>query len=291
MQVVKFISWSDPTRSPGVGCLQAGKIRPLPDQQTTLSDLLHVPNPGQAARDAWEQAGPGGELAVESVDLVAPIDRQEVWGAGVTYERSKVAREAESDHGATFYDLVYRADRPELFFKATPSRVAGPGRPIRVRQDSHWCVPEPELALVLSPQMRIVGYTIGNDVSARDIEGVNPLYLPQAKTYDACCALGPAITLVDAMPPLADVIIALEIERGGTVILKDQAPLSRMKRSFDELVGWLARDNVFEAGAILLTGTGVVPPDDFTLQGGDLVRITINGIGTLTNPVTRGLSA
>ena len=151
MQVVKFISWHEPTPTARVGVLLGGKVRPAGDEMTKLAELLHVPNPMDACRDRWERAGAGVALPLEAVQLVAPIDRQEVWGAGVTYERSKVAREEESESAATFYDRVYRADRPELFFKATPSRVVGPGMAIRVRQDSDWCVPEPELALVLSP--------------------------------------------------------------------------------------------------------------------------------------------
>ena len=287
MQIVKLVDWEAASPSHRIGCLHEGKIRPVGGASTRLADILHVPNPWDEARAAWDRGEGGEELDVAAVQLVAPIDRQEVWGAGVTYERSKVARQEESEHAATFYDRVYHADRPELFFKATPGRVVGPDQPIRVRRDSKWCVPEPELALILSPQMRIVGYTVGNDVSARDIEGVNPLYLPQAKTYDACCALGPAITLVEAMPPLAEITIAMEIDRAGRSLFRGSAPVSRMKRQFAELVAWLGRDNSFLDGAILLTGTGVVPPDDFTLQSGDEVRISINGIGMLRNSVVQ----
>ena len=209
-------------------------------------------------------------------------------GRRVTYERSKQARQEESEQGGSFYDLVYRAERPELFFKATPSRVVGPGEPIRVRQDTKWCVPEPELTLVLSPGFRIVGFTIGNDVSARDIEGENPLYLPQAKVYDACCALGPVVTLAHAMPPLQEVEILLEIERDGRAIVKESTSFSRFARTVEGLVDWLGRDSRFPDGAFLLTGTGIVPPDEFSLKPGDLVRISIDGIGTLANPVIQG---
>ncbi|MBV8382748.1 MAG: fumarylacetoacetate hydrolase family protein, partial [Planctomycetaceae bacterium] len=183
---------------------------------------------------------------------------------------------------------VYRAERPELFFKATPSRVVGPGQPIRVRRDTRWCVPEPELALVLSPALRLVGFTIGNDVSARDIEGENPLYLPQAKVYDASCALGPVITLASAMPPVGTLAIRLEIERDGAIAFEGETSVARMARSLDDLIDWLGRDNLFPHGVILLTGTGIVPPDVFCLRPGDLVRITIDGIGTLSNPVIQG---
>jgi 2-dehydro-3-deoxy-D-arabinonate dehydratase len=194
----------------------------------------------------------------------------------------------ESQGAASFYDLVYAADRPELFFKATPHRVVGPGQCIRIRQDAHWNVPEPELALVLDPGMRLVGFTIGNDVSSRDIEGENPLYLPQAKVYDACCALGPWITLADSMPALDDIAIELSVVRGGTEVFAGSTRASQMARAFDDLIGWLGRDNSFPDGVILLTGTGVVPGDDFSLAPGDSVRITIQGIGTLTNEVVQG---
>ncbi|MBV8076967.1 MAG: fumarylacetoacetate hydrolase family protein, partial [Planctomycetaceae bacterium] len=222
------------------------------------------------------------------VRLCAPLDAQEVWGAGLTYERSKVARHGESEQGGSFYERVYRAERPELFFKATPSRVVGPGQPVRVRRDTRWCVPEPELALVLSPALRLVGFTIGNDVSARDIEGENPLYLPQAKVYDASCALGPVITLASAMPPVGTLAIRLEIERDGAIAFEGETSVARMARSLDDLIDWLGRDNLFPHGVILLTGTGIVPPDAFCLRPGDLVRITIDGIGTLSNPVIQG---
>jgi len=175
-----------------------------------------------------------------------------------------------------------------LFFKATPSRVVGPGQAIRVRRDSIWCVPEPELALVLSPALELVGFTIGNDLSARDIEGENPLYLPQAKVYDSCCALGPSITLADAMPLTASIGIRMEIEREGAKIYAGDTSVARMARRFEELIDWLGRDNRFPGGVILLTGTGIVPPDDFSLRAGDIVRITIDGIGTLANPVVQG---
>jgi 2-dehydro-3-deoxy-D-arabinonate dehydratase len=219
---------------------------------------------------------------------LAPLDEQEVWGAGVTYERSKIAREQESDQAASFYDRVYTAARPELFFKATPSRVVGSGAAIRVRRDTRWCVPEPELALVLTPELEIVGFTIGNDVSARDIEGENPLYLPQAKMYDGCCSLGPVITLARAMPTRQSIGIRLEIERGRDTVFRGETSIARMARRFEELLEWLGRDNRFPAGVILLTGTGIVPPDDFSLERGDLVLITIDGIGTLANSVIQG---
>lgn len=228
------------------------------------------------------------EFPIESVSLVAPIDHQEVWGSGVTYHRSKIARQEESKSGGSFYDLVYSADRPELFFKATPSRTVGPDGSIRVRKDTNWCVPEPELTLVLSSRLEIVGVTIGDDVSARDIEGENPLYLPQAKVYDACCSLGPAIVPLSALPAPDETKITVEIERNGTQVVHESTTLDQLKREFAELISWLGRDSTFSQGVFLMTGTGIVPPDNFSLAAGDIVRISITGIGTLTNSVVKG---
>ena len=286
MQLIKYTTASDPT--PHVGKVEDALVVPLGSAAGTLAEILHADEVAEEIARRLRTAGPA--LDLNSIRVLAPIENQEVWGAGVTYERSKVARQEESEQGGSFYDLVYRADRPELFFKATPSRVVGPNQAIRVRGDTRWCVPEPELALVISPSLRLVGFTIGNDVSARDIEGQNPLYLPQAKVYDACCAVGPVITLADDMPPLADIVISLEIQRGDKTVFQGSTPGSRMVRTYDELIGWLGRDNLFPHGVILLTGTGVVPPDDFSLQAQDLVRISITGIGTLVNPVVQGPS-
>jgi 2-dehydro-3-deoxy-D-arabinonate dehydratase len=217
---------------------------------------------------------------------LAPIDSQEVWAAGVTYYRSRTARMAESEvaGGGSFYDRVYTAERPELFFKALAHRVAGPEEKVRIRRDSKWNVPEPELALVISPAGKITGYTIGNDMSSRDIEGENPLYLPQAKVYDRSCALGPAI-LATGQPLPVTTTIAIEIRRGGAAAFSDSTTLAAMKRRPEELVEYLYRETSFPNGCILLTGTGIVPPDTFTLQSGDEIAITIDGIGTLRNSV------
>ncbi len=182
---------------------------------------------------------------------------------------------------------MYAAERPELFFKATPHRVSGPGQGVRIRRDAEWNVPEPELALVVNSRLELVGFTIGNDMSSRDIEGENPLYLPQAKLYDACCGLGPWVTLAAAMPAPAAIEISLVIERAGREVFRGSTNVGQMARSFADLIGWLARDNSFPRGVILLTGTGVVPGDDFTLSAGDLVKISIRGIGTLVNPVVQ----
>lgn len=217
-------------------------------------------------------------------DLLPPIGTQEVWAAGVTYYRSRSARMEESAGEGDYYDRVYSAPRPELFFKASPHRVAGPGQQVRIRSDSRWNVPEPELTACVASDGRIVGYTIGNDMSSRDIEGENPLYLPQAKVYDGCCALGPCIVL--AAEPLPDSTkIGMMIHRNGEVVFAGLTRLDRMKRKPEELVEYLFRDNSFPAGCFLLTGTGVVPPSEFTLRSGDTIRIDIEPIGTLENRV------
>jgi 2-dehydro-3-deoxy-D-arabinonate dehydratase len=217
---------------------------------------------------------------------LAPIEQQEVWAAGVTYLRSRSARmaESESNGGGDFYARVYDAERPELFFKSTPHRVVGTETAVRIRRDSHWNVPEPELALLISPGGTIQGYTIGNDMSSRDIEGANPLYLPQAKTYDKCCALGPSILVSKEQPPLSTAI-QIAIHRSGQAVFQGATKLSTMKRTLNELVGYLFRESSFPRGCFLLTGTGIVPPDSFTLTAGDRIDIAIDGIGVLSNTV------
>jgi 2-dehydro-3-deoxy-D-arabinonate dehydratase len=218
--------------------------------------------------------------------ILAPIGSQEVWAAGVTYFRSRTARMEESkpSGGGSFYDAVYSAQRPELFFKAAAWRVRGPGDAVCIRRDAHWSVPEPELALVVNHRGAIVGYTIGNDMSSRDIEGENPLYLPQAKVYDGSCALGPAVLVREApLPP--DTTIAITIARQGGIAFQGSTTLAQMRRTPEELVDYLYRETSFPHGAVLLTGTGIVPPDDFTLQAGDAIAITIPPIGTLDTVV------
>ena len=215
----------------------------------------------------------------------APIESQEVWAAGVTYQRSLEARTDEAV-SADPYDRVYAAPRPELFFKATPGRVRGPGEVVHIRSDSTWDVPEPELAVVCNSRMEVIGYTIGNDISSRSIEGENPLYLPQAKVFDGSCALGPAVALAPDYSP-DDRSIELEISRGNAMVFQSATSTSAMRRPIAELVDYLARDQRFDTGCILLTGTGIVPPSDFSLEDGDVVTIRIDGIGELTNPVRR----
>lgn len=225
--------------------------------------------------------------ALGEVRLLAPVERQEVWAAGVTYLRSKAARMDESDFSARAYDHVYSADRPELFFKALGEKVVGPGEPVGIRRDAQWNVPEPELALVLNSRGTIVGYTIGNDMSARDVEGENLLYLPQAKVYERSCSIGPWIVVGAAEADVRTWGIRLQIERNARQVVEGETSVSRMKRSPGELAQWLFRSQRFPHGAILLTGTGIVPPDDFTLEEGDRVRIGITGLGELENPVVR----
>ena len=251
----------------------------------SLMDILNSADPAGLARFLLKPDTKPTSLA--DVKLLAPIDQQEVWAAGVTYKRSQVARMEESESAASHYDKVYTADRPELFFKATPHRVSGPGQPLRVRYDSKWSVPEPEFTLVMNPSGKIVGYTIGNDMSARDIEGENPLYLPQAKFYSQCAGLGPCVLLAEQplMPEAID--ISLAIKRGGQVVSTDATKLSQMKRTPEELAGWLYRENELPHGSFLMTGTGIVPADNFSLENGDEVSITITGIGTLINPIVK----
>jgi len=224
-----------------------------------------------------------------SEQILAPIGSQEVWAAGVTYYRSRSARmeEAKSAGGGDFYDRVYTAERPELFFKAMASRVAAPGSSVRIRSDAKWSVPEPELTLLINNRGQIIGYTVGNDMSSRDIEGENPLYLPQAKVYDRSCALGPCV-LVSSDPLPATTPIQLEILRAGATEFSAATSLVELKRDPKSLVEYLFRDNNFPSGALLMTGTGIVPPDSFTLAAGDRVRITIDPIGTLENEVIQG---
>jgi 2-dehydro-3-deoxy-D-arabinonate dehydratase len=219
-------------------------------------------------------------------DILSPIGSQEVWAAGVTYYRSRDARmeESKSAGGGDFYDRVYSAARPELFFKATPHRVVGPGAKVAIRSDASWSVPEPELVLFVTPGGKIAGYTIGNDMSSRDIEGENPLYLPQAKVYDRSCALGPCLLVSDKALP-ASTGISIEIRREGKVSFSSATTLKEMKRNPEELVRYLYHSSSFPSGCFLFTGTGIVPPDSFTLREGDAISITIPPIGTLSNVV------
>jgi 2-dehydro-3-deoxy-D-arabinonate dehydratase len=227
-----------------------------------------------------------GGIPLADVTLQAPIDWQEVWAAGVTYLRSRDARMEESQEKSV-YDRVYEADRPELFMKATPHRVSGPGEPVGIRGDSTWDVPEPECTLAINSAGEIVGYTIGNDVSSRSIEGENPLYLPQAKMFDKGAGLGPHIALAWEIDDPANLAIALDIRRKGAVAFHGESGTHQMHRTFDDLTRYLFTHNTFAHGVFLMTGTGIVPPSEFTLEHGDTVEIAIDGIGTLVNPVVR----
>jgi 2-dehydro-3-deoxy-D-arabinonate dehydratase len=274
--------------------------------QGHLYDLTTSGQPALASMEAWLCASQGrlaearAELAdwagrlrplataeallagAEGLRLLAPLDTQEVWACGVTYEMSRAARMRESEE-PTIYGKVYDAPRPEIFFKATASRVVGPGEAVGIRADSTWDVPEAELCLVVNPSLEIVGYTVGNDMSSRDIEGQNPLYLPQAKVYDRCCALGPWVRL-DPFDPL-DQAVTCGIARGGETVFSGETHTSKIHRPLNELVAYLGRCNSLPTGAFVLTGTGIVPPDTFTLQQDDVVTISFSGLGTLQNPV------
>jgi 2-dehydro-3-deoxy-D-arabinonate dehydratase len=231
-----------------------------------------------------KSAQPSNEFSESAI--LPPIENQEVWASGVTYYRSRTARMEESKDagGGDFYDRVYSAERPELFFKATGRRVVGHGDKVRIRSDAKWSVPEPELTLVLSSGGRIIGYTIGNDMSSRDIEGENPLYLPQAKVYDGSCAIGPCI-LLKSDPLEKDVQIEIKILRAREIVFSGKTALTELKREPKSLAAYLYRDNSFPCGSFLMTGTGIVPPDSFTLHNGDQIHISIEHIGTLSNSV------
>ena len=268
--------------SGGVFVENDGQRSLIPDHG--WDDLLSRDDLPEFLTELGKHADPTRDFRVYK--LLAPISGQEVWAAGVTYYRSRGARMEESKDagGGNFYDRVYSAERPELFFKSTASRTVGPGGKVRIRGDAKWSVPEPELTLVVSPGGRIVGYTIGNDMSSRDIEGENPLYLPQAKVYNGSCALGPGI-LVTASSLAPSTKIELTILRNERIEFEDSVELTELKRDPKTLVEYLFRDNSFPAGVFLMTGTGIVPPSSFTLQRGDRVRIAIEPIGVLENEV------
>jgi 2-dehydro-3-deoxy-D-arabinonate dehydratase len=255
-----------------------------PANSFNLDTLFTAGDPVALATAAHAAGAPCPAPA--AADLLAPIRSQEVWASGVTYLRSMTARMEESRDagGGSFYDRVYNAERPELFFKATPQRVVGPGGKVRIRSDSKWNVPEPELTLAANSGGRIFGYTIGNDMSSRDIEGENPLYLPQAKTYAASAALGPCLVVSNELPG-GETAIQIEILRAGTMVFAGDTRVGQIKRPLPSLVEFLFRDNTFPGGAYLMTGTGIVPPDTFTLHHGDEIRITIEPAGTLANTV------
>ena len=248
-----------------------------------LDDLLERTDLADALERLARESLP--EHPLDKVRVLTPVESQEVWAAGVTYLRSKQARMDESDFSARAYDHVYEAPRPEIFFKSVPAKVVSPGDAVGIRRDARWNVPEPELTLVINSSGAIVGFSIGNDMSSRDIEGENLLYLPQAKIYDGSCAIGPWVVVGVREHEARLWTIRLEIHRGGAIVFAGDTRVDQIKRSFGELVEYLFRSQSFAHGAMLLTGAGVVPPDSFTLADGDRVRIGISGVGTLENSV------
>ena len=250
---------------------------------TTLAAVLDAADPAAVLQTAADASAPG--TPASDVVLLPPVERQEVWAAGVTYLRSRTARMEESDFSATAYDRVYEAERPEIFFKAVGEKAVGPDDAVGIRRDARWNVPEPELALVMNRHGRLVGCTIGNDMSSRDIEGTNLLYLPQAKIYDRSCSLGPWITLETDEPTIRGWRVAIGIVRGGREVFSGTTGIGQIKRTFSDLTDHLWRCQSFPHGVILLTGTGVVPDESFTLAADDAIAIDISGIGRLTNRV------
>jgi len=245
--------------------------------------------PGKLQRSIQSSVPVDNGEQVLSTGLAAPVGSQELWACGVTYLRSKIGRQEESKEagGGDFYARVYEAERPEVFFKCTPHRVVGHGGKVRIRKDSTWNVPEPELTLVVTSSGKIIGYTIGNDMSSRSIEGENPLYLPQAKTYDGCAALGPCIYVNENNQGIHG-SICLDIFRDDKKVFEGKIGMDQMKRTHEELVSFVYRECSFPHGSLIMTGTGIVPPNDFTLQSGDEIRISIDEIGTLINGVEQG---
>jgi 2-dehydro-3-deoxy-D-arabinonate dehydratase len=268
-----------------VGVVSGDELQLLPRPRQggeRLHDILHGKNPHKTVQKLLKRSK---TVYQSEVTWLAPIYRQEVWAAGVTYKRSMAGRKQESKGAAKFYDDVYKAERPEIFFKATPHRVVGHQQAIRIRADSDWNVPEPELTLVLNPDLKLVGYTIGNDVSSRSIEGENPLYLPQAKNYLACAAIGPVITLAEEGLDPTTWKVQLDIIREGKNVFTGGTSVGEMVRTLHDLISWLGRDNAFPNGCFFMTGTGIVPEKEFTLEPGDVVEIAIDGIGKLINSV------
>ncbi len=282
MKICRFKNKSDDVRI-GLVTDESTLLDLTPAGITELFPLLESDDPAAQLNRLATKNLP--RVALAEVQLLAPVERQEVWAAGVTYLRSKTARMEESDFSATAYDRVYAAERPEIFFKSLAEKVVATGEPVGIRRDAKWNVPEPELALVLNSHGKIVGHTISNDMSSRDIEGENLLYLPQAKTYHRSCALGPWIHLGATETTAREWKIKIEIRRGGQTVFTGETSVGQIKRGFEELASFLFRSQIFPHGAVLLTGTGVVPPDTFTLKEKDEVEIEISGIGSLSNPV------
>jgi 2-dehydro-3-deoxy-D-arabinonate dehydratase len=287
MNTIKLCRFSDAEGKPAPGILEEdGSIRDLrPGGIHTLTQILeHDDAFGMVTAVA---TGELPRLSADSTNLLTPVESQEIWAAGVTYQRSKAARMEESDFSASAYDLVYDAERPEIFFKSLPEKVMGPDQDVGIREDAKWSVPEPELVLVVNSNSQLVGYSIGNDMSSRDIEGENLLYLPQAKVYSKSCSIGPCIVIGPSEDAVRNWEISIEIRRDSHTVFSGSTTISQIKRSFSDLITFLCQSQEFPVGAMLLTGTGVVPPDEFTLAQGDEVQISISGIGTLKNCVVR----
>jgi len=289
MRIIRYIGKNG---EPDIGAVQNDTVSRLPCSSfldlVRMADALDL-TPLEWTRRALAKAAPVG-FALDALQLLTPHPFPEVWAAGVTYKRSQEARDYESTGGKsaaeTIYDRVYAAERPEIFFKSTAARLIDPGAPLFIRGDSNWQIPEPELGIVIDASGKILGYTAGNDMSCRDIEGANPLYLPQAKIWKGSCSTGPAIRLVENGFDPYRLGIYLRIFRNGVKIVEECANTSQLKRKIDELIGYLLKDNVIFDGTVLLTGTCAVPPNDFTLMAGDQIEIEIEGIGVLANSVS-----
>jgi 2-dehydro-3-deoxy-D-arabinonate dehydratase len=292
-----LLRYSDPAKGTRLGGMLEGMVYDITDKAGSMTTWLQasVGRVPAAIQELESQvAGEAAAYSFSELDqapqagqphLLAPVDKQEVWAAGVTYTRSRQARQQEALDGGDIYARVYAAERPELFFKSLGEKVVGKWQAVGIRTDAIWSVPEPELALVLNPALEVVGMMVGNDMSSRDIEGANPLYLPQAKVYTASCALGPAVAL-QPMTEWPQVSIRLHIQRKGKEVFSGQTDTSMIQRRLDELVAFLGRSASFPYGAVLLTGTGIVPPESFTLRAGDRVTVTIDQVGELVNDVS-----
>jgi 2-dehydro-3-deoxy-D-arabinonate dehydratase len=283
MTALYRLALPDGTHRLARGDVATGPAELLP-ATVSLDDLLADTDAAAGTSLSSALEGSGDGAVPEGSQVLAPVDGQEVWASGVTFERSRQARNEEAGP-VDIYDKVYDAVRPELFCKATPGRVRGPRAPVGIRRDSGWDVPEPELGLVADAAGRLVALTVGNDMSSRSIEGENPLYLPQAKIFTGSCALGPALVPLRDVASFDALVIELTIRRGGDVLFTDSVPLSSMRRTPEELLEWLFQALEFPVGVVLLTGTSIVPPQQFTLRAGDIVDIAVPGVGTLTNPV------
>jgi len=296
LKIIRFLKNNE---SPTLGVLTSQEqVTPLP-----YSDFMELVNDAKNKKcttmklvtQLLEKAEATEVFIYDELNLLTPVAAPEVWASGVTYFKSRQARNYEASNGnidnpQTFYDKVYDAERPELFLKSTEARTIGPNKHLNIRSDSEWQIPEPEVGVVIDKEGEILGYTIGNDMSSRDIEGENPLYLPQAKIWRNSCSFGPAIVLAESLPDPYDLEIKLRVYRDGIKVIEDSANTNQLKRSYEELILFLTRDNIIFDGTILLTGTSIVPPNEFTLRDGDCIDIEVPEIGVLTNPIKKLIS-